>query len=296
MISGPKSSDTEISRERLAFTIYHILREFDPEKKGYLTLTRFNKVAYLIHRDIEENLSINTGLPWYWYLYGSVVPLEYCPQSVYVKEELRDGEWRVFYRREPRITVLPVQEQKQILDRVKHWRDKRLGTDDAIDLAYQNVEIPFLREIKKFSDSIADPQSFKALIADKASVSRQLDRMLETYPEDKLNALLPIYLRFDNMLRALIADAKGSALAEHADLIEGFRRVILVNLRAHLCENMPEKWIADQSEESSRIKEHFEIEYDEEERRVFCRLPKKKDDMGYAKKLMEISWQSYMEG
>jgi len=295
MSHATRAPKEEINKERLAFTLYHILRELDPSKRGYLTPTRFNKIAYLIHKDIEKNLRINTGLPWYWYLYGSVVPLEYCPSSVYEKEELRDGEWRIFYRQQPKTVSLPSQEQRQILSRIEYWRDKKLKTDEAIDLLYRDVEIPFLREIKKFSDSAAHPQDFKAFIADKAKLTLQLDKMLETYPDDKLSVLLPLFLRFDNTIRVL-ANTKGMGLAEQADLIEHFRKLVLVNLRATLCENMPEKWISDQSEVFSHALEQFSIEFEEAEHKVFCEMPTKEDKTGYARKLMEISWQRYLEG
>jgi hypothetical protein len=285
-----EASADQISKERLAFTLYHILHEFDPGKRGYLTHTRFNKIAYLIHKDIRDNLKINTGLPWHWYLFGSVVALEYCPSDVYIKHEIEDGNWRLFYGREPKTEHIPPDQQKQILERVRYWREKYLKTDDAIDIAYSDVEFPFLREIKRFSDSVehTSTESKKAIVS-------QLDKMMEVYPEEHLVELTSIYLRLDNMLR-IIANTDSAKVRNYSDMIEDFRKLTLLRLGVLVSENMPEAWILEQTDEFARDKERFQSEFDEIERKIFRDIKEEKDKTGYAKKLMEISWQMYSEG
>ena len=284
-----KSSPNHSGNQRLAFTLYHILHELDPEKTGYLTNTRFNKIAYLIHQDIKKNLGLNTGLPWHWYLFGSVVALEYCPTDVYVKQELGHGNWRVFYGKEPRKGILPVGQQRRIVERIEYWRDKYLKTEDAIDLAYSEVEIPFIKEIKRFSDLVTQSPGGLG-----EQITPFLDGIMVLYPEEHLKDLAPLYLRLDNVLR--LVSGSPTTIRNYADLIEDFRKLTLLKLGVTVSENMPQSWILEQSDKFLREKERFQIEFDDLERKVLCAVKEEKDRTGYAKKLMEISWETYSEG
>jgi hypothetical protein len=290
MNSQSRTSVNQEGNERLAFTLYHILREFDPNKQGYLTKTRFNKIAYLIHKDIEQNHDLNTGLPWYWYLFGSVVALEFCPQEVYVKEEIRRGDWRLYYGKEPKTGHLPSDQQSQILERVRYWHDKYLKTEEAIERAYSDVDIPFFGEIKDFSDYIG-----RAGKEPSESISLRLDRVMATYPEEQLRDLTSTYLRLDNMLR-LIARAEPTKVCQFSSIVEDFRKLTLLRLGVVVSENMPEAWILRQSDEFARDLERFRTEFVELERKVFLEMREEKDKTGYAKRLMEISWEMYSEG
>lgn len=290
MTSASRTSANQEGNERLAFTLYHILREFDPNKQGYITSTRFNKIAYLIHKDIEQKNDLNTGLPWHWYLFGSVVALEYCPPDVYVKKEVRRGDWRLFYGKEPKTRHLPSGQQSQILERVRYWHDKYLKTEEAIERAYSDVDIPFFGEIKAFSDYIG-----QAGKKPPESISLRLDRVMATYPEEQLRDLTSTYLRLDNLLR-LIARAGPSEVRRFSSLVEDFRKLTLLELGVVISENMPEAWILRQSDEFARNLERFRAEFDEHERKVFLEMKEEKDKTGYAKRLMEISWEMYSEG
>jgi hypothetical protein len=296
MNSKSKAFEAEISKERLAYTIYHILREFDSEKKGYITLTRFNKLAYLIHKDIKESYGINTGLPWHWHLFGTVVELKYCPSSTYSVRGSEAGR-RLFFNEEPRTRFLSEEERDHIGMKIWEWSQRFTGTREAIDKVYSDVEIPFLREIKQFSDLVSQLRVEKARAETSSSgILKQLDRMIETYPADLFGEVLPIYLRLDNTLRAL-TEARPEEIKKHAALIEHFRELIVSKASVILSENMPEDWLAQKTDEWSQYAGLYRREYEEAEQLIFSEeWMRKEDRTGYAKKLMEVSWQMFQEG
>ena len=115
------------------------------------------------------------------------------------------------------------------------------------------------------------------------------------YPEERLQELTPLYLRLDNILR-IIAETNSAGIPNYSSLIEDFRKLTLLKLGVLVSENMPEVWILEQSDEFMRERERFQTEFDDLERKILCDMKDEKDKTGYAKRLMEISWQMYSEG
>lgn len=67
--------------EELAYTVTMLLRYFDEHNEGTTTKTRFNKLIYIINEElIKENIDIR--LPYFWYLYGPVTPLNFLPNGL----------------------------------------------------------------------------------------------------------------------------------------------------------------------------------------------------------------------
>jgi len=298
-MKGVKEQPDEESlrQERLAFTLYNILREFDRDQEGYLSIVRFNKVAFLIQKDIKERLEINAGIPWRWYLFGPTVELGYCPREVYRLKTVSNTEQRIFFSNPPVLRSLPKNEQDAILKVIIDWRNKYPKTKDSIDLAYSVIGVDFLEGIKRFEEYFLQIQKSKldAPLLSK-SVPEYLDKLINQYPEDLLGDILPLYLRIDDLLR-LLSDLSPENLTQYTDVVLEMRKVVVKKASTILNDNLPESWLKNQIDDYAEAKKNLRIRCEEIEREVFSNVSFKIEDRtGYAKKLMEISWEASREG
>lgn len=71
-------NDLYANNDELAYAINLLLRYFDRYNEGTTTKTRFNKLMYIMNVELIKN-DINIHLPYFWYLYGPVIPLKFLP-------------------------------------------------------------------------------------------------------------------------------------------------------------------------------------------------------------------------
>lgn len=70
-----------MNNDELAYAVTVLLRCFDKYNDGYTTKTRFNKLIYMLNSElIKDNIDIR--LPYFWYLYGPVTPLNLLPEGL----------------------------------------------------------------------------------------------------------------------------------------------------------------------------------------------------------------------
>lgn len=294
--------DKEIneSSERLAFTIYFILKMFDPEKKGYLSLVRFYKVAYSIHRRLKKKLGINTGLPWYWYRFGPVVALNYCPNKVMEIKEAYPyptDEQRIYFKKMPRVVLLPDEEVQSIQSVIKELRNEYLTTPEMVDIAYSDLEVDFLEKFRDFEEMVNNFNIKVAFRKDfRKNVLYKLDEIAKTYPGEGFEKIFGLFLRLEEVLR-IVCEHNPKYLFSHKRLLQDFRELVVINASYIFCENMPSDWISNQQEKLHLKKREFETDFLEVEKEVFIKIYKRGDDRsGYGKKLMEISRMMMEEG
>jgi hypothetical protein len=293
---NPKSEwkKMDVSRERLSFTIYNILRQLDPKKDGYISLTRFHKIAYLVHRDVQKKYGINTGLPWHWYLFGPVVELSECPSEVYELKGYQGEEQRVFFHSTPRAGKVPESEKRAILEVIDGWRDRYLKTPQIVDIVYGDLEVGFLKELKDLESAIGNlPKD--GLVPPSALLS-ELDRIRDLYPQEDYEESFAAFLRLDDLIRVL-AESGPEALLSYQHLVVDFRKVIVQKAAAIYCENLGDDWRRAQNAEYFSQLDEFRCSLSEAERQVFTSVYRKREDKhGYSKRLMELSWENYLEG
>ncbi len=286
-----KVSHSKADKERLAFTVYNILKQFDPNKKGFVSLTRFNKISYLVHKDVKEKLGINTGLPWHWYLFGPVTELSACPKETY---ELRSfgEEQRVFYHQIPSARNLPEEEKKAILSIIEDWREKYLKTPELVDLVYDDLEIGFLKELKEL-DRVITSKDEGSLPMD--VLMSRLDSIRNLFPEEEYERSLPIFLKLDELTRVVL-ESDPEYLRSNQWMISDFRMAIVQKAAAMRFENLARDWESNQLEKYNSSLDEYEERLSEVEREIYTKVYKKSEDRhGYVRKLMEVSWDSCWE-
>lgn len=293
---SPKSEPqrAKVDKERLSFTVYNILKQLDPRKDGYVSLTRFHKIAYLVHRDVKEKHGINTGLPWHWYLFGPVVELGECPSAIFELKGYPGEEQRVFFHSSPKVTDVPENEKRAILEVIGGWRDRYLKTPQVVDIVYDDLEVGFLRELKNLETTITE------LPRDKPKIERtlfsKLDSIRNLYPQDDYEKSYAVFLRLDELVRVL-AESDMEYLLSNPQLIVDFRRVIVQKASVIRCENLTESWRHAQNARYFSLLDEYTSSLSEAERQVFTSIYRKREDeYGYAKKLMELSWEDFLEG
>jgi hypothetical protein len=74
-------SDYSINDDVLAYAVTILLRYFDQYDEGIISNTRFNKLVYMLNQELlKENIDIQ--LPYFWYLYGPVIPVNFLPDGL----------------------------------------------------------------------------------------------------------------------------------------------------------------------------------------------------------------------
>ena len=70
-----------MNNDELAYAVTLLLMHFDKYNEGYTTKTRFNKLIYMLNSELIKD-HIDIRLPYFWYLYGPVTPLNLLPEGL----------------------------------------------------------------------------------------------------------------------------------------------------------------------------------------------------------------------
>jgi hypothetical protein len=228
--------------QNLPFTVWNILREFDPEKKGYLSKARFYKISYLIHTRLKKR-RIQTGLPWCWYIYGPEIPLDYLPPGILLSEDRPDGT-RFFAGPEPRGNLPEPKDKAAILHEIQALHRKNPRTEDLIREIYTDPPKKVLSLLKEYDDLVESLKHGQSVIeGDHASLLiSQLDRIEKSYSERDFGEMYAEFLRLDDLIRLSMKNCPGK-IGELGPVIHSFREIVATKASALFNENVPDEFI-----------------------------------------------------
>ncbi|OUJ18870.1 hypothetical protein AMET1_0521 [Methanonatronarchaeum thermophilum] len=187
----------------LKYSIESLLEEIDPERKGYVSTTRFFKLIFLVHKKLQEK-NINIGLPYFWYLYGPVCIEKKLPEGDYVK---RKGSYLpTKHKKEPSKKV--EKKIQRTIEKISHDY-KGTKTDEIVDNVYQKyAPYEFQLNFRKFRGILNVKEMDVAMeFAGKENRNKilieKLDQMLHSFPEEDFREIYNQFLQWENVMRYL---------------------------------------------------------------------------------------------
>lgn len=175
--------------EELAYAITILLESFDKYNEGTTTKTRFNKLIYMLNGElIKENIDIR--LPYFWYLYGPVIPLSFLPNGLFklIKKPWGEGikinEYRTF-RLNDIIKIKIEYAVRNVYCAYGNYEPK-IMTEKIINSIYRSTPYPFQNKYKRFQYQI------KRKLRDR-DILRMLGPLNEANDIAYLNELVKVY-------------------------------------------------------------------------------------------------------
>jgi hypothetical protein len=274
--------------QNLPFTIWNILKEFDPEKKGYLPRTRFYKISYIIHTRLKRR-NIQTGLPWCWYIYGPEVQIDYIPPEIYVSEDRPDGT-RLYYGIEPKNRPPEKKDQPAIMHEIKALQRKHPRTDELIRDIYTNPPKKVLSLLKEYDDLMESLKHGQSVIeGDHAPLLiSQLDRIERSYSEKDFGEMYSEFLRLDDLIRLSMKDRPGK-IGELGPVIHSFREIVATKASALFNENVPDEFIESRMALMKRRLDAYKPALDKLESALLKDIPRKDGDKRHIGELAKIA-------
>ena len=140
------------------YATYKILVGLDPNSEGYTPKSRYYKAIYLLNYKLLKR-KINICLPWRWYIYGPIVELDCIDKSVY-KLDPQTGplenefKSKLMFGDEPKPEA-PREVITAVDYEIKQICDAHPGVMELVDLSYETAELPFIKNLKKYDDTIS---------------------------------------------------------------------------------------------------------------------------------------------
>jgi hypothetical protein len=149
--------DYHIDDEILAYAITTLIGHFDKYNEGKVSQTRFNKLIYILYCELANN-QININLPFFWYLYGPVVPYYYLPEGLIELRDMFRGK-AIIIAEHRRYNL-----SEKIRDKIDYAvddiysmygeLDPRVMTQTIINNVYKNAPYTFQWKYREFSSQV----------------------------------------------------------------------------------------------------------------------------------------------
>ncbi|MEW5937208.1 MAG: hypothetical protein AB1665_05250 [Candidatus Thermoplasmatota archaeon] len=272
--------------QNLPFLVYNILKEFDPDRKGFMPRSRFYKAAYLIHKRLKKR-RIETGLPWCWYIWGPEVQMDLVPgEDVLYRYEHEEGG-------EDDITIMfyiPTRQPPQtsekdaaaILYEIRGLAKQNPPLKTLLQEIYSDPPKKVLRVFKDFEEMLVGDIT-------KDLINGYLDQIGKSFSEDEFGEILDDYLRLDSLMRFL-AERGLVILKEHLQLVRDFRVILATKASALFNENVPSDWIEGRFALAEKRLAEFRPALERTESELYARLHIPDVEVRkYTAKLMETS-------
>jgi len=207
----------------LKYSIERLLNEANPEGGRFFGATAFNKMIFLLHKQLQEN-DVDIKLPYYWYLQGSLFEENHLEAEV--------GHPRQYYitsdHSSRRMTSVPKttipDDARRTIDRtvhdlVQHYKQPNgyfikgyldLLLDDVYAKAPYEFQRVFNRKFIPFLNSFKTPVQKKvpATLAfkdeDLEKIELFLDESVKVFPEDDMERIYNTYLEWSDTVRITI--------------------------------------------------------------------------------------------
>lgn len=253
---SPEASDEDIGDlGPPEYLLYHVLLARDKQDDKETGRTNTHKLCVLADRKLRKEHDRDILLPTYWYKYGftisetdlntavahrprsditygySYYPAEQISESDFeqLDEDLKDDIFQVVQE------VIDEHGDKTV-EELEKYQYKNFRPEEFIE-AYGDLRFHLAgfvvdnkqRTLTKYFDA-----------EEKSIIEDYLDRMLETFPEEKYNDIYEIYLEWDDTIRLLYERGHSPrSLTEFTELfIEGLAKTVL---RFQYNEHIPEK-------------------------------------------------------
>lgn len=242
-----------VNNPLLKYSIERLLHEANPEGDTFFGATAFNKMIFLLHKQLLET-DIDIKLPYYWYLQGSLIEEHQFeedvghPRQYYITSDhssrrmmtvprtsIPDDIQQVINRH---IHIL-VENYKQPNGRFVHGYLDRL-LDDVYAKAPYEFQRVFNRKFIPFLDSFRTPvrrqvpASLSFADEDLEKIEEFLDNSHKVFPQEDMEQIYETYLEWDDTVRITIEFDEKRIFP----MTENFWKIFCKNLRVHKNENL----------------------------------------------------------
>lgn len=242
----------------LKYSIERLLNEANPEGGKFFGATAFNKMIFLLHKQLQEN-DVDIKLPYCWYLQGSLIEENQFeadvghPRQYYITSDHSSRRMMSV----PKATI--PDESRQTVDRIIHdlvqqYKQtngyfKKGYLDLLLDDVYARAPyefqrvfnrkfIPFLNSFKT-SEQKKVPATFFFKDEDLERIELFLDDSIRVFPNDDMERIYDTYLEWDDTIRITIEYDQKRVFPMTDSVWEFFCK----NLRIIKYENIPEEMI-----------------------------------------------------
>jgi hypothetical protein len=216
----------------------------------------FHKFWSLSDRYATEELGVNLGVPRYWYKYGELVDEASVDDGFFVEASAPWGgrACKPVYEAEGDFDTTP--RERRAVRETAEWVLERFGDKSAQQLeAYQYEQYAPNEFVSAYSDlrralqytDLDEQTPLSTFDPDRPNdnhglVASQLDRMVDTYPDDDpaFDPLFDVFLRWEDTARLLIEQGREFARLE-AFLDEFVQAISEAVLRHHFAVGVDEE-------------------------------------------------------
>lgn len=238
----------------LKYSIERLLNEANPEGKPFFGATAFNKMIFLLFRQLREN-DVDIKLPYYWYLQGSLIEEQ--------QFEVDIGNTRQYYitsdhssRRMMSVPKTSISgEEKRVIDQniqslVQNYKQTNgyfkkgyleLLLDDVYEKAPYEFQRTFNRKFIQFLNSFKTPVNRKVPVSlsftdeNLETIEAFLDNSLRVFPDDDMERIYETYLEWDDTARIAVEYDQNRIFS----LTDSVWKMFCKNLRIIKNENIP---------------------------------------------------------
>lgn len=285
--------------ELLDFTVYNLLKEFDPKNEGFLPRSRFYKAIYLLHSRLKKR-KIDISLPWCWYKFGPEIQEQYISKDVFRISATgpdADERYRLYYGKEPRAKGIQDKDKQAILNEIRKLNKEHWSTDKLIDEVYKKAPYKMLKTFKDLEDYLKKELRPRNGLTPKGieTIMAYLDDIHQNYRKEEFLEIFDEYLRIDDLVRITLEHLH-ERLDDLIPLLIRFREMIATKASILFNENLPDDWVNERETLLNERISAFRPDLDLFEKETFKEYSKcVPGDNRYSKMLLEVSYDMSKE-
>lgn len=204
----------------LKYSIERLLHEANPEGGTFFGATAFNKMIFLLHKQLLEH-DIDIKLPYYWYLQGSLIEENQfekdvgLPRQYYITSDHSSRRMMTV----PKASIPDAIQQvidRNIHDLVHNYKQPNGRffkgylvplLDDVYAQAPYDFQRVFNRKFVPFLDSFRTPERRQVPVSlsfsddDQNKIEGLLDDSLKVFPQRDMKRIYDTYLEWDDTVR-----------------------------------------------------------------------------------------------
>ena len=242
----------------LKYSIERLLNEANPEGGTFFGATAFNKMIFLLFRQLQED-NVDIKLPYYWYLQGSLIeeqqfetdvgnPRQYYITSDHSSRRMMSVPKTSISSDEKRIVDQNIQNLVQNYKQTNGYFKKGyldLLLNDVYDKAPYEFQRTFNRKFIPFLNSFKNPANRKVPVSlsftdeNLETIEAFLDSSLRVFPDDDMERIYDTYLEWDDTVRIAVEYDQNRIFS----LTDSVWKMFCKNLRIIKNENIPDELV-----------------------------------------------------
>ncbi|WP_158854008.1 hypothetical protein [Halorhabdus sp. CUG00001] len=255
--------------EFLGWVLLTLLKE---QSDDQISRSKFLKLCCIADRRLHETHEYSVGLPRYWYMYGELANEHEFSGRFYNAPRAIGWDGQQYIPKDLHVEAFDVSEEGlELIPQAVRWTVREFGRKNVDEIKQHQYEEHAENEfIRKYSElrwllSTIDLGKQERLQnygsggeSNEEYLKRQLDEMMDAYPEDngRYEDMKRLYFRWDDTVRLMVDQAvEYSRIAEFLDdFIQTLSKVVLrFTYNQHISDERLADWEEDAAEEKAQF-------------------------------------------